>query len=127
MKPSHFDDIGDFDMLRQLLNLKIKIADKEALLKITCDNLESYADSLGYVRGEKWGDWSYIWNHKNKKKPELLIPTTEGLGDHASTVNKLIDIFSKIRKLPQQAVWLELWNEWRFEKEVFENNESIAE
>ncbi len=68
--------------------------------------LSAYARDLGWLKTEPFGEHSDVYNAENM--PELILPRTKLLGDYASTVMQLIEIFSKTNNMDHLSVYRDL-------------------
>ena len=74
--------------------MKISIQDRDALIAILPTALSNYAYASGWKKKEAYGRYSDVYVHK--KAPDIIIPRTQNLGDYASIVSRLIEIFAEV-------------------------------
>ena len=86
--------------------MKVSIHDREALLAVSPAALSAYARSEGWIQMETYRSHSDVYVCENR--PEIIIPRNEHLGDYASVVWNLIDIFAEITNEDQEAVYRNL-------------------
>ena len=73
--------------------MKAHITDAAALKEVTPGGLAAYARSAGWTKVEPYGDAADVWDGEGR--PEIVLPRTDLLGDYASVVSRLIEVFSK--------------------------------
>lgn len=86
--------------------MKVSILDPEALRAVTPAALYAYARSLGWRKMDEYGAHSDICGGDGL--PEILLPRTERLGDYASVVFRLLEIFEEVAGVSQIAVYRDL-------------------
>ena len=86
--------------------MKASIYDKDALLAVPPLALSAYARDLGWTRSEAYGEHSDVYIADGK--PELILPKSQRLGDYASVVSRLIDIFVTATESDGFAVYRDL-------------------
>lgn len=74
--------------------MKARILDATALRGVTPWALAAYARNAGWAKADPYGDAADAW--QGEGLPEILLPTTDLLGDYASIVSRLIGIFSEV-------------------------------
>ena len=86
--------------------MKVRILDASALNVVTPRALAAYSGSVGWAKVEPYGDVADVWSGKGL--PEIVLPRTNRLGDYASVVSRLIEIFSEERGQGELAVLKDL-------------------
>lgn len=86
--------------------MKVAILDGEALRTVTPAALCAYARALGWRKMEEYGAHSDIYDGDDL--PEIIVPRTERLGDYASVVSQLIEVFAEVTDLSQLIVYRDL-------------------
>lgn len=86
--------------------MKAHVLDATALRSVTLGGLAAYARSAGWAKTEPYGDAADAW--QGEDLPEILVPRTNRLGDYASVVSRLIEIFSEERGQDELAVLKDL-------------------
>ena len=74
--------------------MKVHILDATALKEVTPGGLAAYARSAGWTKAEPYGDAADVWN--GESRPEVVLPRTDLLGDYASVVSRLVEIFAEV-------------------------------
>ena len=74
--------------------MKAHILDTTALKEVTPGGLAAYARSAGWTKAEPYGDAADVWN--GESRPEVVLPRTDLLGDYASVVSRLVEIFAEV-------------------------------
>ena len=72
--------------------MNISTLNSENLRAISPDLLSAYARSEGWNRGEPYRNVSHLYT--GESLPEVIIPHTDQIGDYASVVAKLIELFA---------------------------------
>ena len=89
--------------------MKVHIRDRDALRAISPDALSAYARAAGWSKtDERYGAHSDIYAAEGL--PEIIVPRTQRLGDYASVVAQLIEIFSKVARRDELALYHDLVN-----------------
>jgi len=88
--------------------MKANITDIDALRAITPAALAAYARSSGWRKTEAYGQHANVFVVDNG--PEVLIPHTDSIGDYASAVARLIEIFSEKAEQEQLTLYRDLVN-----------------
>lgn len=83
--------------------MRISINDKDMLLAVSPVALAAYARSAGWCRQEQYRTHSDVYT--GEELPEIIIPRTERLGDYASVVALLIEIFAKVAQQDELTVY----------------------
>lgn len=86
--------------------MRASISDKDALLAVQPVALSAYARYLGWTQTESYGDHSDVYGADGM--PEIILPRTQRLGDYASVVSRLIDIFANTMETDSLTVYREL-------------------
>ena len=89
--------------------MKVDIRDSEALRAISPDALSAYARAAGWSRtNERYRVHSDVYAADGL--PEIILPRTRRLGDYASVVARLIELFSTVTERDQLALYHDLVN-----------------
>ena len=89
--------------------MKVRIQDRDALRAISPDALSAYARVAGWSKtGEKYRTYSDVYTAEGL--PEIILPGTQRLGDYASVVASLIEIFAKVAERDELAIYYDLVN-----------------
>ena len=87
--------------------MKAAIQDAEALKAVSPAALSAYACAAGWRKtGETYGAHSDVYGARGR--PELLVPRTDRLGDYASVVYRLIEIFADAAETDQLSLYRDL-------------------
>ncbi len=86
--------------------MQVSIHDREALLAISPAALSAHARSAGWSRHDSYRKHSDI--HVGDTLPEIIVPRTQRLGDYASVVASLIEIFAQVSEQDQLTVYRSL-------------------
>ena len=87
--------------------MRVAIQDAEALKAVSPAALSAYARAAGWSRtGETYGEHSDVYDARGR--PELLVPRTDRLGDYASVVYRLIEIFADAAETDQLSLYRDL-------------------
>ena len=86
--------------------MRVDIRDKEALRAVSPAALTAYARAAGWRKLEGYGDHSDVY--AAAEMPEIILPRTERLGDYASVVARLIDIFAKVAEKDELSLYRDL-------------------
>ena len=73
--------------------MKVRILDGAALRSVNPGGLAAYAGSAGWAKVEPYGDVADVW--QGEGLPEIVLPRTNLLGDYASVVSRVIEIFAE--------------------------------
>jgi hypothetical protein len=73
--------------------MKARILDVDALRAISPAALAAYARGEGWQKSDSYGIYSDVYSAD--RRPEIILPRTDRLGDYATIVSKLISIFAK--------------------------------
>ena len=86
--------------------MRVDIRDRDALQAISPAALSAYARAAGWSKLESYGDHSDVY--VAEKMPEVILPRTERLGDYASVVSRLIEIFAKVAEREELSLYRDL-------------------
>lgn len=86
--------------------MRVEIQDRDALLAVSPAALSAYARSAGWTKAESYGDFSDVY--VNEDLPEIVVPRTDRLGDYASVVRQLLQIFAAAADLDQLSLYRDL-------------------
>ena len=86
--------------------MRAHIRDEGALRGVSPAALTAYARFAGWRKLEGYGDHSDVY--AANELPEIVLPRTERLGDYASIVSRLIDIFAKVAHRDELSVYRDL-------------------
>lgn len=86
--------------------MRVSIQDRDVLLAVSPTALSAYARAAGWRRHEPYRAHSdtYI----GEDRPEIIVPRTERLGDYASVVAELIDMFATVVRQDVMTVYRSL-------------------
>ena len=80
--------------------------DQAALTTVSPASLAAYARSTGWAKAEPYGEHSDVYAAKDL--PEIIIPRTQRLGDYASVVRTLLDVFASVESRPAMHLYRDL-------------------
>lgn len=86
--------------------MRVAIHDRDALLEVSPIALSAYAKANGWQKTDPYGDYSDIYVAEDR--PEIVIPRTRNLGDYASVVLRLIEVFTEVAGESQLSVYRDL-------------------
>lgn len=86
--------------------MRISIEDGAALRAVAPAALVAYALGEGWVRTEKFGDHSDVYERPNSS--ELILPGTDALGDYPAIVAGVLRIFSREQDRDEMQVYRDL-------------------
>lgn len=86
--------------------MKVQILDAEALKAISPASLAACARGNGWRKNGTYGEHADVYIGENA--PEIVVPRTDLLGDYASVVSRLIDIFSEVTRRDSFVIYREL-------------------
>lgn len=86
--------------------MKVSIRDKDALLAVSPAALAAYARASGWRRLEPYRVYSDVYTGRDL--PEIIIPRNADLGDYASVVSTLIEIFAQVADQDETTIYREL-------------------
>ena len=88
--------------------MRVSIRDRDALLAVSPTALTAYARAAGWTQRESYREHSEIF--AGEKLPEIILPLTKRLGDYASVVSELIEVFAEVTEQDEVAVYRSLVN-----------------
>ena len=83
--------------------MKVSISDAKALRAVTPAALSAYARAAGWSVGERYREHSDVY--VGDGRPEIIIPRTERLGDYASVVAAMIEIFARVAEQDELTIY----------------------
>lgn len=86
--------------------MRAAIRDKEALKAVSPSAIAAYARASGWTKAGPFGDHSDVYAGPNL--PEIILPRHQRLGDYASVVQRLIQVFAEIADTTQIALYRDL-------------------
>ena len=86
--------------------MKVDIRDADALRAVTPEALTAYAQAAGWSAQERYGEHSDVYVAEGL--PDIIIPRTERLGDYASTVAEMIDVFAQVADQDELTIYRSL-------------------
>lgn len=86
--------------------MRVNIRDIEALRAVSPAALSAYARASGWTKAEEYGDHSDVY--AADEMPEIILPRHQSLGDYASVVRQLIEVFAKIAETDELALYRDL-------------------
>ena len=86
--------------------MRVSIQDEDALNQVSPLALSAYARAAGWIREELYGDHSDVY--VREEAPEIVIPRTDRLGDYASVVSRLIEIFAEAAETDALSLYRDL-------------------
>ena len=86
--------------------MKVNIRDADALRAVTPGALAAYARAAGWIAQERYGEHSDVYVAEGL--PDIIIPRTERLGDYASTVAEMIDVFAQVADQDELTIYRSL-------------------
>ena len=86
--------------------MEVSIRDREALKAVSPAVLAAYARSAGWERGEIYRVHSHVY--AGHDRPEIIVPRTEHLGDYATVVSRLIEVFAQVADQDELTVYRSL-------------------
>ncbi|OOV36009.1 hypothetical protein BO98_02265 [Candidatus Synechococcus spongiarum LMB bulk10D] len=85
--------------------MQATIHDREALKAISPVALAAYARSAGWQRGETYRLHSDIYAGRNRPG---IVPRTNYLGDYATVVSRLIEVFAQMADQDELTIYRSL-------------------
>ena len=82
------------------------IRDKEALMAVSPSAIAAYARASGWTKAEPFGDHSDVYARPGL--PEIVLPRHQRLGDYASVVQRLIQVFAEVADTTQISLYRDL-------------------
>ena len=86
--------------------MKVYIQDEEALTSVTPEALSAYALTEGWIKAEPYGDNSDVYVKDGG--PEIILPRTQRIGDYASVMSQLIEIFARNAEVDELSLYRDL-------------------
>lgn len=86
--------------------MRVNIRDRDALQAVSPAALSAYARTAGWTKLESYGEHSDVY--AAEQMPELILPRTQRLGDYASIVSQLIEIFAKMAERDELSLYRDL-------------------
>jgi len=86
--------------------MRVSIRDPDALRAVSPTALSAYARAAGWRRHEPYRARSDVY--VGEDRPEIIVPRTDRLGDYASVVAGLIDVFAQVVRQDELAVYRSL-------------------
>ena len=86
--------------------MSVDIRDRNALRAVSPAALSAYARAAGWRKVESYGDHSDVYTAD--ERPEVIVPRTERLGDYPRVVSQLIEIFAKVARRDELALYRDL-------------------
>ena len=86
--------------------MQANIHDRDALLAVSPTALSFYARTAGWRRHEPYRAHSDVY--VGEDLPEIILPRTERLGDYASVVAELIEVFAQVMREDELSVYRSL-------------------
>lgn len=83
--------------------MRVSIRDPDALRAVSPTALSAYARAAGWRRHEPYRARSDVY--VGEDRPEIIVPRTDRLGDYASVVAGLIDVFAQVVRQDELAVY----------------------
>ena len=86
--------------------MRVNIQDRDALRAVSPAALSAYARTAGWTKLESYGEHSDVY--AAERMPEVILPRTQRLGDYASIVSQLIEIFAKMAERDELSLYRDL-------------------
>ena len=86
--------------------MQATIHDREALKAVSPAALAAYARSAGWQRGETYRVHSHVY--AGPDRPEIIVPRTDHLGDYATVVSRLIEVFAQVADQDELTIYRSL-------------------
>lgn len=86
--------------------MRAVIRDQEALMAVSPSAIAAYARASGWTKAEPFGDHSDVYARRGS--PEIILPRHQRLGDYASVVQRLIQVFAEVADTTQIALYRDL-------------------
>jgi len=86
--------------------MEVTIHDREALKAVSPGALAAYARSAGWQQGETYRIHSNVYTGHDR--PEIIVPRTDHLGDYATVVSQLIEVFARVAAQDQLTIYRSL-------------------
>ena len=88
--------------------MKVEIQDNEALRAVSPGALAAYAKAAGWAKVKSYRGNSDVY--AAERLPDIVLPRIQELGDYASVVARLIEIFAKVAERDELALYYDLVN-----------------
>ena len=87
--------------------MRASIRDKKALSEVSPGSLSAYARTSGWSKTDDiYGDHSDVY--AAAELPEIILPRHQRLGDYASVVSRLIEIFARVAETDELTLYRDL-------------------
>lgn len=86
--------------------MRVAIRDWDALQEVSPISLAAYAKTHGWKKASAYAEHADVYSAEDR--PEILIPRTRNIGDYASVVLRLIEIFTEVGGESQLSVYRDL-------------------
>ena len=86
--------------------MDVNIRDADALRAVTPAALSAYARAAGWSAGERYRKHSVVY--VGEGRPEIIIPRTDRLGDYASIVATIIEMFAQVAEQDELTIYRSL-------------------
>ena len=86
--------------------MRASIRDRKALIEVSPGALAAYARTSGWSKTDIYGEHSNVYTSVGL--PEIILPRHQHLGDYASVVSRLIEIFAKVAKTDELTLYRNL-------------------
>lgn len=86
--------------------MRVDIRDRDALQAVSPEGLAAYAKAAGWAKVESYGAHSDVY--AAEQLPDIILPRTQILGDYASVVARLIEIFAEVSERDELALYRDL-------------------
>ena len=83
--------------------MKARILDKKALVAVRPEALSAYARAHGWKKDDRFGRYSHVYVRDGA--PEIIVPGVQRLGDYASVVLRLVEIFAEVSKTDEISLY----------------------
>ena len=86
--------------------MRASIRDQEALTAVSPAALSAYARAEGWRKIDVYGDHCDVYT--SERLPEIILPRHQRLGDYASVVSRLIEIFARVAEMDELTLYRDL-------------------
>ena len=86
--------------------MRLAIRNKQALLEVKPAALIAYARSEGWRRLQDYGKHSSVYVAEGQ--PEIILPESDHIGDYATVVARLIEIFASVAGRNEMSIYQDL-------------------
>ena len=86
--------------------MRASIRDAKALIEVSPGALAAYARTSGWKKADIYGDHSDVYT--SAELPEIILPRHQHLGDYASVVSRLIEIFARVAETDELSLYRDL-------------------